>query len=194
MQSVSEEKKRLRAVMKQRRRRLSREEMVRADKAILDRVSRLLQNEKPGQLLSYVSVPGSEVDTRALLQYALDSDIPVAVPKCTDRPGEMIFCTITSLSGLVTSRYGIDEPDESICPRADISSGGICIVPALAFDRRGFRLGYGGGYYDRFLPGFTGMKIGLCYECCLEEILPSDGFDIKADAVITEADTYRFDN
>lgn len=178
--------------MKDRRMSMSAEELSAANSAVFERAAQLLREYEPKRLFSYVSVPPLEVDTRGLLTLALDNGIAAAVPKCTDRRGEMVFYNIGSLSELSPGACGIDEPDPGKCSAADLSEGGLCIVPGLAFDRRGCRLGFGGGYYDRFLADFGGMKVGLCFECCLEDALPAENFDIRVDAVITEADIYRF--
>ena len=78
---------------------------------------------------------------------------------------------------------------------AEVSSGRIlfsengktlCVVPGFSFDKEGFRLGYGGGYYDRFLSTFNGFSAGLCLSAFISEKLPRDGFDIAVNAVITE--------
>jgi 5-formyltetrahydrofolate cyclo-ligase len=62
----------------------------------------------------------------------------------------------------------------------------------LSFDTKGYRLGFGKGYYDRFLSGFEGTCVGICYENCMRESLPTDKFDICVDHLITENKSVSF--
>ena len=137
-----------------------------------------------GTFLVYASSP-DEVDTRHFIESVLKEGKTVAVPKCVGK--DMVFLKISSLSGLVKSRFGVDEPaggEEITC-----SDGTVCIVPALRFDRNGHRLGWGGGFYDRFLPRYTGISIGICYEDNCGS-LPADEHDFPVDSVITENGNY----
>ena len=103
----------------------------------------------------------------------------------------MHFYKVRSFDELEESPMGILEPPESL-ERTERFENALCILPGLAFDKEGFRLGFGGGYYDRFLTGFEGVKLGICYENCVCERLSHNGFDIKADMLITDKNTYRF--
>lgn len=75
------------------------------------------------------------------------------------------------------------EPDPGLCAKASYFSGAVCVVPGLSFDRRGFRLGYGKGYYDRFLEKFTIITVGLCYNELLSGALPADAYDVPVDYI-----------
>ena len=66
----------------------------------------------------------------------------------------------------------------------------LCIVPALSYDKDGYRLGFGMGFYDRFLADYNGMKLGLCYDNCMSESFWHDGYDISVDKVFTDKDIY----
>lgn len=134
-------------------------------------------------LLVYVST-GSEADTRELIGKALSDGKITAVPYCIGK--EMKFRVIDSLLPLVAGRFGILTADDS-CPFADSFENALCIVPALSLDKNGNRLGYGGGYYDRFLSENPDIKtLALCFEDCLSDGLPSESTDIKIDEIITE--------
>lgn len=131
----------------------------------------------------------SEVDTKKIILSALADKKKVALPKCTDKDGNMTFYYITSLADLSEGMYGIMEPDERLT--ADVSDkSSICVVPGLAFDFNGYRLGYGKGYYDRFLESFHGISIGICFEACLINELPINEFDKKVDYIITDKTIY----
>lgn len=78
------------------------------------------------------------------------------------------------------------EPIKSKCEKLVNLNEGLCIIPALTFDEQGYRLGFGKGYYDRFLSRFKGDTAGICYECCISNRLPRGRFDRCADVVVTE--------
>lgn len=139
----------------------------------------------------YYSV-GSEVNTVKIINDAIERGKRVALPKCTDNKGNMDFYFVKSIfSSLTDGMFSLKEPDVSVCERAVPGESDLCVVPALAFDKSGYRLGYGGGYYDRYLSVFNGKKIGLCYEECLCNMLPSDKYDIKVDMIITDRKIYK---
>lgn len=142
-------------------------------------------------VFTYYSV-GDEVDTVNIITKALADGKKVALPKCTDKNGMMKFYFIESIEGsLVDGMFSIREPDVSVCNEADYFENSICLVPGIAFDVKGTRLGLGGGYYDRFLSNFKGKKIGLCYEACLCDELPSENHDIKVEMIITDKKVYE---
>ncbi len=139
----------------------------------------------------YYSV-SDEVDTSALISELRNKNIVVAFPKCTDNEGNMIFYLVASDDGLIDGMYGIKEPDTSRCTAAVPTENSLCVVPALSFDLQGYRLGYGKGYYDRFLEKFTGASVGLCRENCLRDYLPRNEFDKKVDFLVTEKRIINF--
>lgn len=135
----------------------------------------------------YYSV-GSEADTLRIIRHALESGKRVALPKCTDRNGTMDFYFIDDIeSSLTEGMFSLKEPDTLRCEKADSTVSSLCIVPALAADKSGYRLGYGGGYYDRYLSNFKGITAVLCYEECLCDELPRDKYDISLNMIITES-------
>ncbi len=134
-----------------------------------------------------------EVDTKNLITWLFERNIEVVVPKCDPKSCEMKFYLISSFDDLESGNYNILEPDIKKCVLADNVDKAICIVPGLSFDENGFRLGFGKGYYDRFLADFKGIKIGLCYENCVSDSLPRDEYDISVDFLITEKRIVKFD-
>lgn len=150
-------------------------------KSLLD--SGLLENKS--QILCYVSVR-SEAGTEMIIRHCLDSGIRVGVPKC-GKSGKMDFYYINDPSELTCSYYGIPEPQENSENLVTDFTDTLCIVPGLAFDRNGRRMGYGGGFYDRFLSGHSGIKTaGICYHSLLSEAVPSESHDISVDYILTE--------
>ncbi len=133
--------------------------------------------------LCYVSV-GSEVDTSIIIDSLLSIGKRVAVPHC--KIGIMDFYEITSKDDLVKGAYGIPTVDVNKSNKITEFGCSLCIVPALSFDKSGCRLGYGGGYYDRFLSDKSIDTLGLCYEDCISESLPAEEHDIIINSILTE--------
>ena len=92
---------------------------------------------------------------------------------------------------LTVNSYGIPEPDEN-CSVLDPDAFDLILVPNLCCDRRLFRLGHGGGYYDRYLTACRGVTVALCRDALLTDALPVDRFDVPLDFVLTEFETLRF--
>ena len=126
-----------------------------------------------------------EVDTIAILKQAFADNKTVAVPKCMDRNGHMEFFIIHSLDELREDMFGLLEPDPAQCEKATDFTDALCILPAFAFDTEGVRIGFGKGYYDRFLQRFSGVKAGICYNNCMTSSLPHGRYDVPADFVVT---------
>ena len=140
-------------------------------------------------MLAYYPV-GSEPDIRPVLEEALRQGKRVYLPRCIPESKEMAFHQIASLEGLKPGAHGIPEPENSNYALR-ITNYELSLVPGLAFDRAGFRLGYGGGYYDRFLARHDHLRtMGVCYAAMLREFLPKNATDIAVERVITEGEHY----
>jgi len=140
-------------------------------------------------LLIYVS-GCIEADTLKIIGKAL-GEKRVFCPKCVRGTNIMHFYRISGFDSLERGEYGIWEPKNS-CERSEKFENAMCVIPALSCDSEGYRLGFGKGFYDRFLTGFSGVKAVLCYDCCTVPALPYEIYDIKADMIITEKRTVRF--
>ena len=129
----------------------------------------------------YVSV-GSEVDTRTLLDAALAAGKRLLTPRC--RPGgSMDACSLDALTGLCPGRYGIPEPPREAPPAAP-GEIDLALVPGLAFDRSGGRIGFGCGYYDRFLAQCPAFRVGLCFpEQVRTDLSPAAPWDQRMHAL-----------
>ena len=131
---------------------------------------------------------GTEPDTSRLIPRLLALGKTVGLPRML--PGRaMEVRRYEPDRPLVPHPWGIPEPDVgcSLLSPADID---LALVPALCYDRRGFRLGMGGGYYDRWLPGFHGATVGLCRTELLQAQLPAEPYDRPVELVITAAGLY----
>ncbi len=179
-QEISAAKKALRKELMLRRRNMDKNYKEFLDEKIYTILKSSTAVKKAEVILTYASSP-IEVDTRRLITFALSEGKTVAVPKCEGK--NMRFLAIKSLSDLVTGSHGVEEPisGEEI---TDFSRS-VCITPALRFDEKGYRLGYGGGFYDRFLRDYNGTAIGICYEEFCGSV-PLGEFDISLETVITE--------
>lgn len=118
----------------------------------------------------------TEVDLSAVAADAWKHGKTVAYPKCLDKMGSMAFYVVDMPERLVPGSFGIAEPSEDCLPYTPVADA-LCIVPALAVDASGNRLGYGKGYYDRFLSGFVGTTVCAAFACCLADALPFDEYD-----------------
>ena len=90
------------------------------------------------------------------------------------------------LADLAPGAFGVLEPVPERCRLVTDYSRGLCIVPGLCFDAEGYRLGYGKGYYDRFLSAFRGVTVGICYTACTQWRLPHGRYDRQIQLLITE--------
>jgi len=160
--------------------------------AIRQRLEEVVEYRRAGAVLSYVASKDNEVDTRPVIAAALGAGRTVLVP-IAEPGGGMIWSRIHSLDGLVPSRFGILEPMRSrrriVRPPAD----GVVLVPGVAFSENGYRIGYGGGYFDRFLRPYEGIAIGLAYESQIAAGLPVEPHDVPVDLVVTESRVVRPD-
>ncbi|MEG2597572.1 MAG: 5-formyltetrahydrofolate cyclo-ligase, partial [Oscillospiraceae bacterium] len=115
-----------------------------------------------------------------------------AVPRCTPGKIDMKFYVIDSFNRLTAGAFGVLEPSPAQCAELRDFKGSVCVLPGLGFDLQGFRLGYGKGYYDRFLSKYTGKNIGVCYNVCLKTLLPHGRYDKMINILVTEKFVKRF--
>jgi len=181
-------KQEFRRYMAAARDRLRTEEAEPRNRSIINRLTTQEAYEGTSLLLTYVSFR-SEADTMDLIRTALDVGKRVAVPVCVPDGKLLLPCEIHSLDELVPGTWGIPEPPEHLRKGIRTEEIDLAVVPGLAFDRHFNRLGYGGGYYDRFLPQLRedAVKIGICYDFQLVDRLPADPFDIPMDGIVTES-------
>lgn len=145
------------------------------------------------RLFTFVSFQ-SEVDTQEIIKQAIKTGREVYIPRVEAHGLE--FYRITGLEGLLPSKFGVLEPqqleadrfdlDKAVGNRADIIN--LMLLPGLAFDIEGNRIGYGAGYYDRYLASHNPSgfhKIAVAYDFQVLEHIPAEPFDIKADVIIT---------
>ncbi len=165
--------------------------MTTADGQITAKLLRLLTEAAVTSVGLYAALPG-EVDVDGLLVPLRAAGTAVAFPRITRTttgPAVLRFHAVDSIPTMRRGRPPIREPrttDPLVEPPA------LLVVPGLAFDRLGGRLGYGGGFYDRYLARHPGIRtLGVCHERMLVEHVPTAVHDVGVDAVVTEAGVYR---
>lgn len=189
MKSIKNE---LRKEMIKRRNELNNVEKIVMDNKIIETFINTIEYKKCTQIFMYIGF-GSEINTKKLIDYALNDGKEVYVPKVIKK--DMVFIRINNLENLVTSNYGILEP---IGDKSDfnVDKLGIVIMPGVVFDKQGNRVGYGGGYYDKFLNTnvITAKKIALVYNFQIIDSIPSEKHDMKVDSIITEEKIIEISN
>lgn len=188
MDTAALEKQRLREERLAAREALSEQERSVLDDRITQKLLAASEYVEATTVLTYVSI-SSEVSTRMFIESALRDGKTVAVPRCL--PGHCLeFVAITSLDQLIAAPFGLLEPPKELPALTEEQmDASICIVPALLIDTKGYRLGYGAGFYDRFLSTYPGKKICLAYQQNLSRTtLPHTAFDVAVDLVITESE------
>jgi len=176
-------KEEIRAELINRRKRFS-EKKDAFDEAIFNKIISDKGFIKSKTVLTYVSTE-IEVDTLRIIEYCFNNSKTVAVPRCVDNSNKMVFYIIDSLKDLEKGSFNLLEP-KPYCSEINSFEDAVCIVPGLAFDYSGNRIGYGKGFYDRFLTENNIYSIGICYSCFIEEKLPVDFYDKPVNRVIAD--------
>lgn len=170
----------LRKQMKQKRNTLNEEERAKAAEGCLQQLIQLPGFEQVSWIYCYMSYL-SELDTRQMIQSFLKEGKRVAVPKV--QGAEMDFYEISDLSDCVSGAYGIPEPVGNADP---VTDAGWILMPGLAFDSQGNRLGYGGGFYDKYLEKHDNLvKIALAYDFQIISSVSAEIYDKPVDYIVT---------
>lgn len=182
--AIDLEKKALRRRVREELSALSRSELARSDDALFARFLALPQVEKARTVFAFWGIPGKEPDTARLVRELVRRGKTVGLPRML--PGHrMEVRRCDPDRPLVPAAFGILEPGED-CPLIRREDVDLALVPAVCYDRLGYRLGFGGGYYDRWLDGFSGVKAGLCREAVLRERVSVEPHDARVDLLLTE--------
>lgn len=177
----------LRKQARARREAMSPEDCARRSRAIFDRVVDAPFYREARTVLAYMSFR-NEVDTVALARRALDDGKRLCVPLTDPATLTMKVIAVTNLErGLSVKTFGLLEPTATGDNEIDPTSVDLVLVPGLLFDRSGHRLGFGAGYYDRFIAASRcRATVGLAYEWQVVEALPVDPWDMRLSRVVTE--------
>lgn len=186
---IAEEKSHLRKQILEQRRALPPDAVEARSQSVIGQLRRTAMFQQAEAVLSYLSFD-NEVATANLISELLAGDRAVFVPRCV-KGGLLRWSRLRRNTVLQVSKFGIMEPafaDEIWAAGAGTS---LVLAPGIAFGREGQRLGYGGGYFDRFLQGFDGYAVGLAYDFQVLPELPEQAHDRRLDAVISESRVYE---
>ncbi len=185
VKNLRQRKQELRSRYKRVREAFTPEKKASLDAQLAERFFSLPEYKEAKVIFAFVS-KGIEVETGKIISGALADGKSVAVPLCDMENTEIDFYYINSRDDLTDGVFGLLEPDVSKCAKAKPDDADICIVPGLVFDREGYRLGFGKGFYDRFLGDFCGLTVALCYCACISDELPRGYYDRPVSLVVTE--------
>ncbi|MBT3605836.1 MAG: 5-formyltetrahydrofolate cyclo-ligase [Candidatus Latescibacteria bacterium] len=178
------DKDELRQVMGQKRDQAPAHYIYKVQEAICERMVVWSVFQAAQLVASYVSVR-KEVDTHRLIEHALKVGKRVCVP-VTEGKGVMVFQELLSLDELKPARFGLMEPEYDADRIVAPACLDLMMVPGVAFDRQGNRLGFGGGYYDRYLTHCDATYVGLAYGFQVVDDIPTEGHDVRLDWLVTE--------
>lgn len=180
-----EPKSQIRKRMIAKRRALSPADAAARSNRVHDRLRTLPEFHNAGRMLTYVSAKDNEVDTRSIIERLLAEGRCVACPRTV--PERLLeWRRISSVDDLTGARFGIPEPDPDRCETILPGRFDVVLVPGIVFTRAGHRIGYGGGYFDRFLSTFAGTSIGLAYDFQVLGSIPIEAHDVRVTLVVTE--------
>lgn len=184
--SLKIQKTELRGIYLEKRRQIPEERKRSLDAAICRKIIGSVSYRYADVLLVYAPLSG-EIDIGAVTEAALRDGKRVAFPRCVPGTPTMHFHLVTDLESLSRGSYSINEPPQDApiwTPTGGESA--VCIIPGVLYDKRGHRIGYGKGYYDRYLSDKSITRIGVVYNDFLLDSIPTGRFDLAADVIITE--------
>lgn len=129
---------------------------------------------------------GREVDINRIILQAWKENKTVVIPKCDPQTKEMEFRRIMSFDQLEKVYFGLLEPKITETNAVNAKEIDLVIVPGICFDTSGYRIGYGGGFYDRFLMNFKKETISLAFSCQIVDKIPKEAHDLPVDKIIME--------
>lgn len=175
-------KKELRNLLIDKRKNLPVDYRHKADQQIFQKIINSDTYQKSDTIFCFVSTE-EEINTHPIIEHAINTGKCVVVPKCIAK-GIMHACQIQCFDDLKPGRYGIMEPKEH-CKCVQPADIDLAIIPCLSCNSKGYRIGYGGGFYDRYIHNETFIKLAICYEQLICEDIPTEPFDEKVDIIIT---------
>ncbi len=184
---IRDKKNAIRAKYKEIRRNMDKDLRCAMDKRICDYAVGLVSFRYAEYVLLYASMD-DEIDVYGIARIALERGKKVAFPRCNKEDHTMTYHIVTSLDELSPDSYGIKEPSPDLPaydPEGDTGTA-ICFVPGLVYDRAGYRVGYGKGFYDRFLSSFKGSSVGVVYSDHILDTVPRGRFDMNVSILLSE--------
>ncbi len=192
MTDLKKAKSVLREEYRKKRKELPKEEKEKLDNLVTEKILNSQTYKNAETVLIYIPKT-EEVNVLGVAEAVLKDGKKLACPKCNTTDRTITFKYISSFDQLEDSVFGLKEPKdecEEYVQKENINSKVICIIPAIVFDKKGYRIGYGGVYYDRFLSKYNGIKVGVCdYDFIINEA-PHGKYDFAVDVLITERGIY----
>lgn len=185
--TIKKQKDEIRAEYSARREAMDPAEKARRDAAIARAAISLVSFRYAEYVLLYAAMD-AEIDITPIAREALARNKKIAFPRCNKENHTMQYHFVQSLDELASDSYGILEPSPSspiYDPQKEMGSA-ICFVPGLVYDKAGYRLGYGKGFYDRYLSAFSGCTLGVVYSDYILPHVPRGRFDVSVDILLTE--------
>tara|TARA_R110002126_G_scaffold15320_2_gene63070 strand:- start:791 stop:1369 length:579 start_codon:yes stop_codon:yes gene_type:complete len=190
--SVSDKKTELRSKLLTKRSSISDDDWNLRSLEIIENLKTLKEFQSSSTIHSFVSMNDrKEVNTHELIKELLGLNIKVIVPIADFKTGELQHSILTTFDDLEPNKWGVLEP---LNADSDIDDIDIILVPLLAADKKFNRLGYGKGFYDRFLKSTDAIKVGLLFDDFILQKIPVEDFDEKLDILITEKKILRRNN
>ena len=185
MSAIAEEKAALRRRIRTQLTDLTEEERRESDRALFQRFLALPQLKQVKTVFAFWGVQPREPETSLLIAQLNRRGITVGLPRMLSERG-MEVRRYEPMSPLVAVGFGLLEPDAN-CSLIEKEDVDLVLVPALCYDQLGYRLGFGGGYYDRWLEDCSALKVGLCREKVLQHRVPVERHDSRVDLLLTES-------
>ncbi|WP_160683452.1 5-formyltetrahydrofolate cyclo-ligase [Clostridium sp. C2-6-12] len=185
-----QDKKILRKEVLEKRNNLDLDKKEEMDKEILKKFYETQYYREAKKIFIYISY-ASEINTKKIINKALKDNKKIYVPRTEFKTRNMDAVEITSLDNLVQSTYGILEPSIE-APYIDPNELDLIVVPGVAFDRKGGRMGYGAGFYDRYFKKIKKenknkiVKLALAYDLQMLDKVPMSEQDVPVDYILTE--------
>lgn len=158
-------------------------------KRIEDRLAGLAVWRDAAVVHTYVGAVQGEVATRGIVARALREGKTVVCPRVRWKPRGLESFAVVSLGELTEGSRGLWEPDPQRAAPVGDAELDLVLVPGIAFDRRGWRIGFGAGLYDRFLAGVTAPRVALAFSLQIQDSLPVEPHDEPVDWIVTEGET-----
>lgn len=190
MCTIADEKKQLRARVRRQLNELTPRENRDSDERLFARFLALPEVNEARTVFAFWGIAGKEPDTSVLIEELLRQGKRVCLPRMLPQH-RMETRLYDPEKGLVPVSFGIFEPGED-CPEVAKEDIDLVLVPAVCYDRQGYRLGFGGGYYDRWLEHFSGFRVGLCRGCVLQDKVPTEPHDSRVNVLLTEGESLAF--
>lgn len=182
--TTAEEKKALRKALRAQLSAMTAQALQAGDQALFAAFLALPQVQQAQTLVLFWGVPGREPDTASLVRELAERGKRVGLPRML--PGHQMEVRLYEPDReLIPASFGIWEPSQD-APLLSPDEIDLTLVPALCYDRSCVRLGFGGGYYDRWLAGYRGFTVGFCRDALLQDRVPAQSHDRRVDLVLTE--------